>query len=424
MSEKLQSRRRIFYVSSENGNDMNNGFTPFEAWKTFKFVNSDFIKPGDAVLFEKGSLWREQLLCRSGVYYGSFGEGEMPKIYGSVKSDKETDWILVSEKLWKYAGTCNISVDIGLIINTDETDWGFKKFSLDDLEQNFDFYYNKENGGEVYIFADENPVKKYGCLEMGIRRTNIYFNDCSDIEIEGLCIKYTGAHGIQATLSKNVVIRDCEFAWIGGSLQMVLDGRNVRYGNAVEFWMSCKNVLVENCRINQVYDAGITHQYAWWKCQEPFRAEDSDIGMKNVTYRNNVIENCNYSFEFFLGSTNGCMENILICDNVCRNAGGWGANQRDDKNTAKHIKGSYKASNANEKAVIIRNNVFDSSVAGCIRGLKDGIFVYESNKYICKKDSILFGEAKWSEPLVLRANEEDAEQFKEIIDKNAEIIIK
>lgn len=423
MNEKMQSFRRIFYVSSENGNDMNSGFAPFEAWKTFKFVNSDFIKPGDAVLFERGSIWRERLLCRDGVYYGAFGEGEMPAIYGSVKSTCEVEWECVAKNVWKYTGNGDISVDVGLIVTCDDTRWGFKKFDKSELLNEFDFYYNKENDGEVYIFSKENPVKNFGSFEMGLRRTCVYFNDSSDIEIEGLKIKYTGAHGIQGTNVKNVTIRNCEFAWIGGSLQMVLDGRNVRYGNAVEFWMGCENVLVENCRVNQVYDAGITHQYSWWKNQEPYRAEHVNTGMKNVTYRNNVIENCNYSFEFFLGGSEGIMENVQIYDNVCKNAGGWGAVQRDDPGMAAHIRGSYR-SNGNKNAVVIKNNVFEISVDKIMRGAEAGIFVYDSNKYVCEKDKVLFVDCDWSKKFVLRANDEDVIKFKELVDKNAEITIK
>ncbi len=105
-------------------------------------------------------------------------------------------------------------------------------------------------------------------------------------------------------------VTNCEFGWIGGSLQ---PGQGTtRYGNAIEIWGGCRDYSVDHCYIYQVYDAGITHQWANTTSTQP-------VIMENVTYSNNLIEYCTYSIEYFLNqpnSENDLMKNILIKNNI------------------------------------------------------------------------------------------------------------
>lgn len=65
-----------FYVS-ESGDDSNTGLTPSSAWKTLKNVNnSPLLKPGTVVYFERGGVWRGQLVAKDGVTYTAYGEGK------------------------------------------------------------------------------------------------------------------------------------------------------------------------------------------------------------------------------------------------------------------------------------------------------------------------------------------------------------
>ena len=81
--------------------------------------------------------------------------------------------------------------------------------------------------------------------------------------------------------------------------------------------------------------------------------------LKNVLYRDNVIERCVYSIEYFLemncGDTESYMQNIEMCGNFMRESGyGWGQ-QRHNKHTPAHIKGwSYE------------NRAFDFKIHGNI----------------------------------------------------------
>ena len=87
---------------------------------------------------------------------------------------------------------------------------------------------------------------------------------------------------------RHLVIRDCDVSWIGGGHQTTLpDGTPVRFGNGIEFWENAHDILVEGCRIWEIYDAALTNQGS------------RDNAKLNITYRDNVIWNSEYSFEFW-----------------------------------------------------------------------------------------------------------------------------
>ena len=92
-----------------------------------------------------------------------------------------------------------------------------------------------------------------------------------------------------AANTHHIVIRNCDLGYIGGGHQVTRpDGFPVRYGNAIEFWGAAHDNLVEDCRIWQVYDAALTNQN-----------KPATVRQENIIYRNNVICNCEYSFEYW-----------------------------------------------------------------------------------------------------------------------------
>ena len=114
------------------------------------------------------------------------------------------------------------------------------------------------------------------------------------------------------------MIRDCDVAWIGGGHQFTgPDGKPIRFGNGIEFWENAYDNLVEGCRIWEIYDAALTNQGS---------QNNSQI---NITYRDNVIWNSEYSFEYWNRGPESTTRNIRFEHNTCVNAGlGWGHAQR------------------------------------------------------------------------------------------------
>ncbi len=63
----LPARAATYYVDAEHGSDSNNGTSPITAWKSINKLNQQKFVPGDAILFRRGQIWREQLNLQSSL---------------------------------------------------------------------------------------------------------------------------------------------------------------------------------------------------------------------------------------------------------------------------------------------------------------------------------------------------------------------
>jgi hypothetical protein len=113
----------------------------------------------------------------------------------------------------------------------------------------------------------------------------------------------------------------------------------------VEFWANAHDNLVEGCSLSEIYDAALTNQN-----------NAPHVEQYNITYRNNVIWNCEYSFEYWNRPENSSTRNIAFENNTCVNAGhGWGHTQRPDP-SGRHL--CFYTSPARAEEISIRNNIF------------------------------------------------------------------
>ena len=88
----------IYYIDPINGKSENSGLSENEPLLTNENLD---IKPGDKVLFKRGSFVRGRINNRPGApgnptYYGAYGEGPMPTFCASKN--------LTDEKYWKDLG--------------------------------------------------------------------------------------------------------------------------------------------------------------------------------------------------------------------------------------------------------------------------------------------------------------------------------
>lgn len=347
----LNSLNRIYYVSM-HGNDENDGLTPESAWKTIKNVDarSNILKEGDKVLFERGGVFRGSMKLTSGVTYSAYGKGDKPCMFGSLKN-------YAQRNLWEKDNVSNVwkmnvgnMSDVGNIVFDHGKHWALKRLEFN-LTENFAFYHNMESGF-LYLYLDEgNPGELYNDIEICSNDHILWGEDfVHDVIIDNLCVKYTGAHGICFwNGTNNITVRECEIGYIGGSM---LDP-TVRYGNGFEVVDNCDNILVEDNYVYQCYDAGITHQSSY------------PLGCKqrNIIFRRNRIEYCNYNIEYYVSSEYGMIEDTVYEDNILQYAGyGFGSVNRIGSNTSvlSHI--CCYTRKIPCKNFIIRNNVFDKSL--------------------------------------------------------------
>ncbi len=448
---------RKIYVSESSGKDTNSGLTEAKPVKTAAMANT-LARSGDVILFKRGDLWREQFSAKAGVTYTAYGEGEKPKFYGSPENGADASkWTPVYEntntgaRIWKYEN--ENMLDVGTLVFNEGEGYAMKEIPSSngnnfivrgtntpfnyttELDKNFEFFQaansvysdviNANNAtGPLYLRCDNgNPGEVFDSIEFIARGPVITVGGNSNVTIDNLCLKYS-AFGISALPQSNLKITNMEIGWIGGNIQYyaATTGAATRYGNGIEVYGSCDGYTVDNCYIYQCYDAGVTHQITG--------GDGTTVHQNNVTYSNNVITDCVYSIEYFLGidettaQYERCGENILFEGNLMRRAGFGFGSFRPDINNQRHIR-SGKSGN-NFKNFVIRDNIFDRAVYELVQTNINKIFandetaiVYDGNIYIQGVNNGLFSHAVEEGA---RTNLAAAKAIKEILgDENAEV---
>ncbi len=348
-----------YYVSS-NGSSSANGTSSTTPWDFTTFKNNvRNLKSGDTVLFERGSVFRQSevdtdamLTLKSGVSYGAYGDGAKPRFYGSSMNYADATWESVESNVWKTTLNIGQGIDAGIIVFDNGSSIGVKKSSLEELTSGNDFYHDDENG-ILYLYSEiGSPAEIYNDIEIGLDRYVFVINDDAyDIRIDNIDIRYVGSHAIRGNYgNENIIITNCDISFVGGSVQNS-SNTSVRYGNAIEFYDEVSDITVDNCWIHQVYDAGLTFQCA-----------ENNTAYSNIKFTNNLLQYCNYSIEFFIGSNAnapGELMGIEISGNIMQFAGFGVCEQRPSTVDSAHICGWVTNVGEEYTDVTITNNIFD-----------------------------------------------------------------
>jgi hypothetical protein len=272
---------------------------------------------------------------------------------GALPPGATLDFQPVSWKLRQRDASAELSVDVGNVIFDGGRAVGVKKWRLEDLRQEGDYWYCGDTW-HVKLYSQGNPAKRHQSIELALRRHIVDQGGKSQIIYEGLALHNGAAHGIGGGSTHHIVVRDCDVAWIGGGHQHTTpQGRPVRFGNGIEFWENARDNLVEGCRIWEVYDAALTNQGS---------ANNAQV---NITYRDNVIWNCEYSFEYWNRGPESTTQNVRFEHNTCVNAGrGWGHQQRPDRN-GRHL--MFYVNSARTSGVHVVGNIFYEATDSCLR---------------------------------------------------------
>jgi Carbohydrate binding domain len=233
--------------------------------------------------------------------------------------------------------------DVGNVIFNEGESCGIKVWENTDLDEPGEYWYD-ENNLVVKMVAEDNPGNIFDDVEFALKRYLIYQGRRSYITYENLDLRYGAAHGIGGGNTHHIIVRHCDFSFIGGADQYGGD-QEVRYGNGIEFWGNASNNLVECCRFWEIYDAAITNQN-----------NGEEVIQRDITYRNNIIWNSEYSFEYWNGPESSITSNIIFENNTCVNAGGgWGHTQRPNP-SGRHL--CFYNNDAATTGLVIQNNIF------------------------------------------------------------------
>ena len=377
---------RTFYVSCD-GNDENNGLSPKTAWQTLSRINKADVdgelKYGDAILLKRGDTFRGTIKIKTdGITISAYSEGKKPVILSAPRNYADSSLWLETKypNIYECCDKFNKINDVGFITFDNGKAYGIKDIITYDSNEGCTVHYIEKrlyNGffdlntdlhffhdlrsGKLYLYsASGNPGTRFNSIELSLR-VNAITVLANDVTVDNLCIKHTGSHGVGAIVVNRLSVTNCEFGWIGGSLQDYAYSQDgippaIRYGNAVEMWGGCDGYVVKNCLIYQVYDAGLTFQFCTGN-------ENKDESSRNIIFADNVVLNCYYSIEYFLniaGKNNpSIIENVLFENNLMRFASHGMCEQRPDTRAGTHIKAKH-VHNCGINFVM-RNNVFDES---------------------------------------------------------------
>ncbi len=253
-----------YYVSND-GSDDNNGLSPETAWASLAPVNGGDFRPGDAVLFRRGDIFRGNIWCQEGVTYSAYGEGDKPRLYGSPESGVGAEkWSLFYDengvKLWKYHRTLQ---DCGGIVFNDGASYASRVFSYwngekavvhSDHTQDFDmvaaleydlqFYcdypadiatksvpfaaFDTELYGDVYLRCDAgNPGELYESIEFQCTAEVVGYcgifqgGDANSFTVDNLCAMYSNTMAFASGGGDNITIQNCEAAFVGGGSHII-----------------------------------------------------------------------------------------------------------------------------------------------------------------------------------------------------------
>lgn len=472
-ADKPQVSGVTYYVSAE-GDDAADGRSPERAWATLARVSGAYLMPGDGVLFRRGDLFRGSINAKSGVFYGAYGQGEKPRLYGSEMPLADPQlWELADEvhHIWKCkkelldAGTLVFNEgqaharklipsykNLQFVCREDES----RPFVMaEQMTQDLDLFWQYDRYltrvpskgedfpvpfmwglgyGTLYLRCDRgNPGEVFESIE-SLARTHMFVVGSNDqVTVDNLCIKYVGMHGVSAgRYVKGLTVTNCEFGWIGGCIQHYSGtdpnypqggrGTVTRFGNAVEIYGGCENYRVCNNYIYQVYDAAITHQIT----------TAQKVTMTDILYRGNLIEECVYGIEYFLNQIDGeqesYMDGVVMEDNFIRLGGyGWGQ-QRHNTDTPALIKGWSFTNTA--RSFIVRNNIFDRCAYRLLHLVAkedSSCPTMSGNVYIQHKGGMLgqYGGNAKAEPAVLIAEADAAQTIAAVFgDKTATVEIR
>lgn len=238
-----------------------------------------------------------------------------------------------------------LDVDVGNIVFDGGAVCGWKKWSMDDLSKPYEYYY-QASSQRVYLYSAAAPPSRHRSIELALARHVVNQGGKHHVVYDGLAVMYGAAHGFGGGNTHHLVIRNCDLGYIGGAHQFTTpDGKPVRFGNAIEFWGAAHDNLVEGCRIWEVYDAALTNQ-----------GRGPDSKQINLTYRNNLIRNAEYSFEYWNNPETAVTHNIRFVNNTCINAGGgWAHAQRPDRNGS-HL--MFYTNTAATSGIEVKYNIF------------------------------------------------------------------
>lgn len=361
-----------WYVDPDGGSDANDGLTPATALRTAAALASRYPAPDTLIAFKRGTVNRlpSTLLLKGGtsagwVAYGAYGDVASPKpiLAGSVAvpagawsrvgvtSEWTLDWSPYIDtadgrgelgveqgpgNLWFFDGGSPTARMIG---------WGWRKSAPAAVAVTGDWYYDAPARAIRLRWESEAPPAS---TEASINRPCATYRGQSYVIAEDLDLRYCGGYGFAGHESRYVRLRDVDISFSGGGTK---NGSYVRLGNGVEVSGNAEALVVERCRVHQVFDTGF----------DPQNVGAVAVIQRDLTYRDSLVSYPGLAgLELWARPVGSSLEAVQFTGNTFLNVGrGWGFEQHDHPGQAQIGAGIAVFSNdATGQGISITENVF------------------------------------------------------------------
>lgn len=371
----LPEGRNYYYISAD-GDDNNDGKTPDTPIRSIARMGGIPVESGTRFLFRRGDKFRlEHPVClRGGVGYGAYGVGDKPILTGSRRDyADESIWDKYQENIWKLELPYG---EAGVMTFNEESEAGFRRTSLEKVQQNGDYYHDMK-AGILYLYCEfGNPGIYYQNIEIGTLNDVLFAQNVNWVKVDNLCLKHACKFAINFGDNQKIIVSNCEMSWIGGAYYR----DDIRYGNAVQFWYRADDCVVRDCWIHEVFDAAITYQGS---------GPENPI-FRKLTFENNLIEKCSMNIEVWAGKSNcenpTIVQNITVKGNIVRMGGyGFGGIQRPDLgDQALFLTWAKPDRKDVMDNVQLIDNIFDCADGNLIWALpQEGLLIKDNTYYQC-----------------------------------------
>lgn len=344
------------YYVKNGGSDIAAGTSDGAAWATTTKVAGFALQPGDSVFFNRGDLWRctTHFYLVAGtsdarVYYGYYGTGAKPLFLGSKEENSTDDWVDQGDSIWRNSDAL-FSTEVGNIIYNNNS-VSKRELTQGNVNAQGEFYWSAT--GYIDVYSTSNPATYYTDIECAMKNTSgiVYMSSRDYITIDGFDVRYGASIGIAATNgASNITIKNCDVAFIGGALSY----STTRLGNGIQFWRDATNILIENNRVSNCLDAGITSQSA---------GTNSTITVSNFRIQNNIVIGCDMGIEWwYTETTGGTVTGVYIEHNTFHNSGRGLFHAQKTSNIRGSAMYISTIANVTPTNCYVRNNIFSNAL--------------------------------------------------------------
>ncbi len=367
---------RAYYVSSSTGRDTNSGTSPNSPWQNIQRLDTANLRPGDAVFFKRGDMWRATLNAAPGVTYSAYGEGDKPVFTASPEdSASPGKWTLYRQgtdgrKIWKYYKELDMVggiylnggaleaqraygywtgdgyVDVDLVYSPEydpnnSSGWSLRvggpqrpETSLADLEfccmpepleDSYPCGFPYDRPGPLYLRCDAgNPGTVYNSIEFcGADWPIVVSSGCV---FDNLAVRYWSTFAFRGhpESDRDVVIQNCEVARGRTNINVYTQSEpttdymlinDAVYGVA-------QNAVIRDNYLHDIDGAAITFEtYSGQEPQDTVPGMDGSAAGLTWTCTGNLIERCGAGVQINDGNDWFNFDRITVSGNIVTDTG-------------------------------------------------------------------------------------------------------